>query len=47
MSNMNLIKNPLNAANNKLNCQRRPDQTERLRALLSERILILDGAMAR
>ena len=45
MPNVNLLNSPLNASNNKLNIQRKHDQTEQLRALLSERILILDGAM--
>jgi len=42
---MNLPTKTLNASNNTLNRQRKPDQTKQLRALLSERILILDGAM--
>ena len=45
MSNTNLLDAPLTAKNNKQNRKRKPDQTERLHALLSERILILDGAM--
>ena len=45
MSNTNLLDAPLTAANNKQNRKRKPDQTERLHALLRERILILDGAM--
>jgi hypothetical protein len=45
MSNLNFLKNNLNPGNNKLNHQRKPDQNKQLRTLLSERILILDGAM--
>ena len=45
MSNTNLLDAPLTAKNNKQNRKRKPNQTERLHALLSERILILDGAM--
>ena len=45
MSNQNIFKNPLNTDNKKIDCQRRPDQTEKISALLSQRILILDGAM--
>ena len=45
MSNQNIFKNSLNTDNKKIDCQRRPDQTEKICALLSQRILILDGAM--
>ena len=45
MSNTNLLDAPLTAKNNKQNRKRKSDQTERLHSLLSERILILDGAM--
>ncbi len=45
MSNTDLLLKPLTAVENIANRQRKPDQSENLRKLLGERILVLDGAM--
>ncbi|NQW00727.1 MAG: methionine synthase [Rhodospirillales bacterium] len=45
MTNIDLLDKNLTSASNIANRQRQPDQTVELRKLLSERILVLDGAM--
>ncbi|MCK5575906.1 MAG: hypothetical protein KAI28_08815, partial [Sphingomonadales bacterium] len=45
MSKSDLLEKPLIATTNTSHRQRKPDQSAQLRALLGQRILILDGAM--
>ncbi len=45
MTKTHVLEKPLSASTNVPNRKRKPDQTEALRKALSERILVLDGAM--